>query len=125
MVSSTHRSLRWNSDRIASNRRLYPSPDERNPCGARVYLQRPNGVMKVVRFLSDSLRGTLWYPFQASVTVFQVLPGIRLASWNGESDANVSLLQNLFRGDRSTVLLGVPSCFLVTTIRWHQVTGSP
>jgi len=30
------------------------------PLGARVYRYRPNGVMNVVRWRSDSHRGTLW-----------------------------------------------------------------
>ena len=30
-----------------------------------------------------------------------------------------------FRGDRSTALRDVPLCFLVSTMRWHQDTGSP
>ena len=48
-VSSTHRFFRIKSDKIAAKRRLYPSPKERKPCGAFVYRQRPNGVIKVVR----------------------------------------------------------------------------
>ena len=62
---------------------------------------------------------------QALVTVFQAPLGIRRAIWNGESEANVSLLQCLFKGERSTVLRGDPSFFLVMTILWHHSTGSP
>ena len=57
---------------------------------------------------------------QALVTVFQAPLGIRRAIWNGESEANVYL-----RGERSTVLRGDPSFFLVMTILWHHSTGSP
>ena len=48
-----------------------------------MYCQWPNGVLKVVRCLSEVRRGTLWYPFQASVTVFQESLGMRRASWKG------------------------------------------
>ena len=36
IMSSTQRSLRSKLERMASSRRLYPSPDDRNPCGAHV-----------------------------------------------------------------------------------------
>ena len=36
IMSSTQRSLRSKLERMASSRRLYPSPDDRNPSGAHV-----------------------------------------------------------------------------------------
>ena len=50
---------------------------------------------------------------------------IMQANLNGVSGAHVSLLQYLLSSERSTVLLANQSCFLVTTIPWHQLTGSP
>ena len=90
-----------------------------------MYLHLPNGVMKVVTCLSHSLRGTLWYPFHASVTDIQEWPGTRRARWKGASAGKISLVQNLLRGDRYTVLRGVPSCLRVITILWHHMTGTP
>jgi len=81
--------------------------------------------MKVVNSLSDSRNGTLWKQFHVSVTVFHVLHGMRRARWKGDSELWVSLLQCLFSGERSTVLRGEPSCFLVMTMQWHHPTGSP
>ncbi len=118
IVSSTHLSSLRKSERIASSLRLYPSPDERKLCDALVYRQRPNGGMKVVRWQSHSR--TLWSPFQASLPVFHVSLGMRLASWKGDSLAEVSRWQW-----RSTVWRGMPSWFLVTTTWWHHITGSP
>jgi len=54
-----------------------------------VYRQRPNEVIKVVKWRSNWHRGTLWEPFQASVTVARVSFGIRHARWKGVSLANV------------------------------------
>ena len=50
---------------------------------------------------------------------------IMQANLNGVSGAHVSLLQYFLCGERFTVLLGNLSCFLVTTIRWHEFTSSP
>jgi len=44
---------------------------------------------------------------------------------NEDSELCGSRLQNLLRGDKSTIRLGLPACFLVTTILWHHLTGSP
>ena len=59
------------------------------------------------------------------MTVLHVSLGMRRASWKGDSMANVSRLQNVFSGERSTVRRREPSCFRVFTTRWHHVTGSP
>ena len=114
MASSTMHSFQSKSVRIASNQQLWLSPDDRNPWGALLWRQQPKGVMNVVRWQSDSCSGTLWYPLQASVTVYQVLCGICLARWNGDSALWVSLWQCLFRADRLTIHLGDPSNYHAT-----------
>ena len=68
------------------------------------------------------LKGAPWYLFHTSVTILNVPFGILRDNLNGVSKAHVSLL---LRGETSTVLLGDPSCFLVTTMRCHQLTSSP
>ena len=70
-----------------------------------------------------------WNTMVAIPRVGYTLPGVARDTpgeneW-GDSPACVSRLQYLFNGERSTVLLGVPSCFLVMTIGWHHVSGSP
>lgn len=118
-----HLSFLWKSVRIESYLSLYPSPDDRKPWGAQVYLHRPKGVMKVVKEQSDSRNRMLWYAFHASTTDFKVLPWTLRALWNGASAGNISLMQNLLSGERSTFLQYILACFLVITIQWHQETG--
>ena len=77
----------------------------------------------MVRCLSSSRNGTEWYPFHASVTVFFVPWGICSASLNGVEVWWVCLTDCLLSCCRSTVRLGVPSAFAVTTILEHHVTG--
>ena len=50
-----------------------------------MYLYLPHGVMKVVRSLQEGSRYTLWYPFQASRTVFLVPAGTMVAWWKGDT----------------------------------------
>ena len=81
--------------------------------------------MNVVRWRSSGCSGTLWYPFQASKTVFFLLWGTERAWWIGDCVWCVSRVACLLRAWKSTVRLGVPSFLAQTTILWHQVTGSP
>ena len=110
-----HLSLRGKEESMASNLRLYPSPEDRKHCGALIYLHLPWGGGG-----GGNKRGKMPITFtenHASVTVFHVSLGIRRAMWKGDSDVKVSLLQCLFKGERSTVRLGEPSFLRVTTIR--------
>ena len=69
--------------------------------------------------------GTEWYPFHTSNTVLVESGGTDRARVNGDFEACASRLQNLFKGERSTVLLGPPSFFRVMTILKHHLVGSP
>ena len=90
-----------------------------------MYLNLPHGVMKVVKCRSFSTRRTLWYPFHASQVVFFLWVGTDLARWNGDGVWCVSHIAYLFRAWKSTVLRGVLSLLVATTMRWHHVRGVP
>ena len=67
-------------------------------------------LLDAYHFLLGELYNNRSKPFLHS---FEILR----ANLNVVSEAHVSLLKYLLRGERSTVLLGDPSCFLVTTTR--------
>ena len=53
----------------ASMSKLYLSPVELKPIGARQNIYRPHGVMKVVSGCASSDRGICHYPFNAYIVV--------------------------------------------------------
>ena len=57
--------------------------------------------------------------------VFHVPAGIEFACLNGCLAWCTSLWQCLLSGEKSTVLLGLPSAFLLMTILWQQAESSP
>ena len=79
--------------------------------------------MKVSLWRSSGLIGTEWYAFHTSRTLFLVFAGTSDASIKGDRVWCVCRLDASFRALKSTVRLGVPSCFGTTTIRAHQVVG--
>ena len=108
MVSSTMCSLRKESRQhsvespvVAVTRRqktlrssfVAPSANRRNECGEMTVRLAKGKAMVPVPCV----------PFHASVTVFQVLRGIRRARWKEGLALWVSLLQCLLSGERSTV----------------------
>jgi len=68
---------------MLSNRFVYASLDAWKPCGTGRYLYLPHSVMKVVESRTSGARGTLWYLFHASKTVYLFCDGMTLPMLKG------------------------------------------
>ena len=82
-------------------------------------------LYSVVASRASPDRGTLWYPFQASRTIFFFPGGTVLTRLNREGVWCVSRLVTTFWFCKSIVLRGLPSFWGTVIILEHHVVGVP
>merc|ERR1712015_144892 len=120
-----HRSIRSMPRVISSYLAVYTSPAAMWPWGRLQYSYLPHGVRYVVRWRSSSLRGTEWYPFQASMVVLMVLGGTLWHCRRGALVGWVCRRHAAFSFWKSTTLLGLPDFLATTCIGAHHSVGVP